>query len=339
VKKTLAAGFALLWACNVALAQAPQQPPTAAQIGVGFPGQPWTLVFDVDGFKTEFNGVQPDGRAYLEAKNSSTEVILSVLLQKVSGKATAADCEANQKVRLAQNAGLNPQKIQTRDASGMAILEYTIEEFQGVPIQQRNLFACLPKDDIYVDIHISKTQFRPEQEELLNKILNSAHFVAAIPSDQAAPAPAPLATTPAAEIENFRDGSRYFELENFSAAIAPYQKALDAEKESRSLPKNYWRVLVDNLGMAYGITGDLTHAEETFNYGLSQDPGYPMFYYNLACVAAERNDMDKTMDFLRKAFANKANSIPGESIPDPATDDSFKAFMADQRFRDFLKSL
>ena len=41
------------------------------------------------------------------------------------------------------------------------------------------------------------------------------------------------------------------------------------------MSQNYWRVLVDNLGMAYGITGDLQHAEVTLNYGVSQDPSYP----------------------------------------------------------------
>jgi hypothetical protein len=90
--------------------------------------------------------------------------------------------------------------------------------------------------------------------------------------------------------------------------------------------------------MTYGITGDLDRAEETFNYGLSQDPTYPMFYDNLACVSAGRNDMDKTMTFLQKAFSYKANLIPGESMPDPRKDDSFKPFMSDRRFQDFLNT-
>ena len=105
------------------------------------------------------------------------------------------------------------------------------------------------------------------------------------------------------------------------------------------MSQNYWRVLVDNLGMAYGITGDLEHSEATLNYGVRQDPSYPMFYYNLGCVAAERGDMNKAMDFLGKAFARKANSIPGEGLPDPRQDDSFRRFMSDDRFRKFADSL
>jgi hypothetical protein len=55
------------------------------------------------------------------------------------------------------------------------------------------------------------------------------------------------------------------------------------------------QVLVDNLGMAYGITGDLKKASEIFEYGLSKDDTYPMFYYNLACTYAEMNDLDNTI--------------------------------------------
>lgn len=41
-------------------------------------------------------------------------------------------------------------------------------------------------------------------------------------------------------------------------------------------------MLIDNLAMAYGITGKLTSAEEVVNYGISQNPTYPMFYFVLA---------------------------------------------------------
>jgi hypothetical protein len=64
-----------------------------------------------------------------------------------------------------------------------------------------------------------------------------------------------------------------------------------------------------------------------------------MFYYNLACVNAERNDMDKTIDYLKKAFALKANAISGEGMPDPRQDDSFQRFMSNDRFRKFVDSL
>ena len=62
-------------------------------------------------------------------------------------------------------------------------------------------------------------------------------------------------------------------------------------------------------------------------------------FYNLACVAAGRNNMGKTIEFLQSMFSYKVNMIPNESMPDPRNDDSFKPFMADKRFREFVNTL
>ena len=134
-------------------------------------------------------------------------------------------------------------------------------------------------------------------------------------------------------------GSKFFLDGDFKRAIPPYQKALDREKENRTLSDTLWRVMVDNLGMAYGISGDLKKAKETFEYGLSKDQKYPMFLYNMACTFAEMNDVDKTISYLQQAFQYKQNMIKGERFPDPWTDDSFQRFMKDERFVDALKEM
>ena len=134
-------------------------------------------------------------------------------------------------------------------------------------------------------------------------------------------------------------GSRFFLERDFKRAIPPYQKALDREKANRTLSETLWRVLVDNLGMAYGISGDLPKAKETFEYGLSKDPKYPMFHYNMACTFAEMNDVDKTIAYLQQAFQYKQNMIKGERFPDPWTDDSFQRFMNNEKFVSALKEL
>lgn len=339
MRKALVALSVLTCLATLASAQAGQQA-SAQQLSMSFPGEPWTLTFDAPGFKVAKNEMQPDGRVYLLANDQATNIELSVFLEKVSGGATADGCEQNEKARLAQNVPYERKDIATRDANGMAIVEFTIPEFSGAPVQQRNSFACVAKDDIYVDIHLSKIQFKRQDEALFDSILASAHFLVANPNSssgtgQSAPSSAENAVTR----QLWLTGGRYFIQQNYAAAIVPYQQALNAEKQSPSLTKTDWLVLIDNLGMAYGITGDLDRAEETFNYGISKDSTYPLFYYELACVAAGRNDVDKTMDLLRKAFSYKANVIQGESMPDPRQDDSFKPFMSNQKFRTFVDSL
>jgi tetratricopeptide (TPR) repeat protein len=140
-------------------------------------------------------------------------------------------------------------------------------------------------------------------------------------------------------MEYLQQGSAFYLDHDFKRAIPPYQKAVDLEKEKPTLDKTLWRVLVDNLGMAYGISGDLKKAKETFEYGLSKDPKYPMFHYNMACTYAEMNDVDKAIIYLKQAFEYKENMIKGESMPDPRTDSSFERFLNNDKFVKALREL
>jgi tetratricopeptide (TPR) repeat protein len=135
------------------------------------------------------------------------------------------------------------------------------------------------------------------------------------------------------------EGSAYYLKGDYKKAIPPYQKALDLEKEKQTLDKDLWQVLIDNLGMSYGITGDLKRAKEIFEYGISKDPEYPLFYYNMACTYGEMDNVDKAIDYLKLAFERKANIIPGEEMPDPATDSSFERFMKNEKFLKALKEI
>jgi hypothetical protein len=91
--------------------------------------------------------------------------------------------------------------------------------------------------------------------------------------------------------------------------------------------------------MAYGFTGELKHAQETFEYGITKDPEYPMFYYNLACTFAEGNDSNRALEQLRLAFKYRSNMIAGEQLPDPAKDASFRRFMKNATFLKALADL
>ena len=140
-------------------------------------------------------------------------------------------------------------------------------------------------------------------------------------------------------MEYLGKGSAYYLKHDFKKAIVPYQKALDLDKERPTLDKTLWKVLVDNLGMSYGITGNLKKAKEVFEYGISKDPDYPLFYYNMACTYGEMDDVDKAIDYLKLAFDKKENVIPGEKMPDPSTDPSFERFMKNEKFRNALKEI
>ncbi|HTR48722.1 MAG TPA: tetratricopeptide repeat protein [Verrucomicrobiae bacterium] len=316
----------------VSLCAIAQEPKTTQNIRVSFPGKNWDIQVDSPGFKVETDGQKPDGRQYLFATNSATGVALSVTLEESKQGADSATCPDYLRKRIASLSNLGMRDVEYSQVASMPVVQYFLPTYQGLPVRQKNVVACSAKEDVYIDIHLSKSLFEPSDEPLLMDVLNRIHV-----TDRGGAPPASSAS--GSSLDHFREGGRRYVAQDFKGAIEPYQKALDLEKQHAELTKNYWRVLVDNLGMAYGITGDLEKSEAALNYGVSKDPDYPMFYYNLACVYAERGDTDKTMSYLGSAFARKQNAIPGEDMPDPRQDDSFHAFMSNERFRKFADSL
>ena len=134
-------------------------------------------------------------------------------------------------------------------------------------------------------------------------------------------------------MDYLREGSAAYMNGEYKKAIPPYQKALDLEKQERKLEKKFWIVLVDNLGMAYGITGDIKSSHAVFEYGISKEQTYPLFYYNMACGYGELGDEDNAIKYLRLAFKHKGNMIAGERFPNPETDSSFEKFRDSEKFK------
>ncbi|MGH9787469.1 MAG: hypothetical protein ACRD4U_02045 [Candidatus Acidiferrales bacterium] len=285
------------------------------------PERPWVMVVDLPGFALEFNGVRPDGRRYLFGKNEASGVVFSALLEAAGAPATPEECRRHQTER-AESRDFSKEDIQMSEEPGRTLLEYTIPVAGGFDLKQRNLFVCLPKDDVYIDLHFSKVRYLPGDKKLFRAILDTVRF---------------------ADIGSFEYmalGSRFFLQRQYTKAIQPYEKALALEKQERQLEQNFWRVLVDNLGIAYGITGKLAEAKAVFEYGISQEPDYPLFHYNLACAYAEMGDAENAQASLRAAFEHKDNMIPGEKMPDPRQDPSFQPLMQkNPDFRRFLDSL
>ena len=133
--------------------------------------------------------------------------------------------------------------------------------------------------------------------------------------------------------------SLYYQ-QRYKEAIPEYEKAMElAPKSPEPLQPLEERILTDQLGMSYGISGRLDKAKALFESAIKRDPDFPMYYYNLACTYAEMGDLDAALANLRLGFDRKGNSLPGESYPDPRTDDSFKRYLGDERFQRAMKEM
>jgi len=331
------------------------EPPTF----VAWPESGLGLSIDLTGFKTEIDQVKPDGRRYLTASHPMTGLNVSITLERVPTQASANGCLEQLRLIQQDSAVTRGQDIALNTAGKIPTLEYKIQKFRGVRVDQKIVYACIAQDNVYADIHLSKAQYTEADARHFQSILKTLrllpHPSEIVPSPTSVPPkeivrlrvpvppkeivqlppPAPPSSKELLNIGNAL--SRHYE---YARAIAPYQKAFELEKAEPQLDRTLWRVLIDNLGTAYVMTGRLKEAKTTFQQGIQADPTYPMFHYNLACMFAGMNDLDHAMQSLTTAFRHRKNHNPSDKgIPDPRQDASFQHLMKNETFRNLVNDL
>lgn len=291
---------------------------------IAIPGVKGVLELDVGPTSWEAH-VRSDGKeTQLQAKQRADNLFITAFLQKVKFPASAEKCRAEWWPMTAKSTPMKREEFQQFEKEGINVVEYIIPEFRGNPVHQKSLHAYLGSGNLCAEVHLSKMQFVPEDQKLFDDLLATVRL---LPDESAAESPGHNQKD-----QYLAEGSQFYLQHNYSAAAERYKKALDLEKQDRTLSKSLFRVLVDNLGMSYGLSGKLSDARETFEYGITQDAEYPLFYYLLACTYGEMGKIDESLEQLRLAYRYKANVIPGESLPDPLKDDSFRKFVKDKKF-------
>jgi tetratricopeptide (TPR) repeat protein len=316
---------------------------------VTWPEKGLGLSIDLAGFKKDLDLVKPDGRRYLMASHPKTGLNVSVTLEIVLTQASAQGCIDQLKLIQKGPLATRGQDIKLDTAGKLPTLEYLLHEFEGVRIDQKNVYTCLAQKDVYADIHLYKVQYTTADAPLFQSILNSVRLQSGPsefkqrqtktqPPPQIKPPIQPPAPPSSRELLDI--GNALYRQSNYAQAIPAYQKAFELEKIEPQLDRNLWRVLIDNLGMAYGMTGHLKEARAMFEQGIQADPAYPMFHYNLASTFAGMNDLDHAMQSLTTAFRYRKNQNSGDKgMPDPRQDPSFQRFMKNETFRNFVNDL
>jgi tetratricopeptide (TPR) repeat protein len=296
----------------------------SASVSLSLPELPWSLEITTSGFVVEEREIAPSGEAAkLQAVNEAAGLIMSAFLEKAPEKGDSKACREHYWNR-AKQSPVKKEQILTRESGPLAVVEYIVPDLLGKGGSQRNLNAYLAEGDYWMDVHLSTTRDTAGKEEPLQLILKDIRINHAY---------VPTAS------DRFDFGNVYYQQKNYKRAATQYEKALDLEKQKPSLPRNLWLVLVDQAGMSYGISGDLTKSQHLYEWAVTKEPEYPMFYYNLACSFAEMGNQDKAIENLQLAHKHKSNSLPGESVPNPRTDSSFVKYINSPQFKAALDKM
>lgn len=140
----------------------------------------------------------------------------------------------------------------------------------------------------------------------------------------------------------FRDAFAYatveWQKEQIKGSALAYAAALKLVDTSDD-PLKWRRVTTDQLSMALGMSGGLAQSRAVNQAAIAKDPGYPLYYFDLACADAESGDTIAARTHLQQAFDRRANTLEGESFPDPAADGSIQKLKSNKDFWFFVEGL
>jgi tetratricopeptide (TPR) repeat protein len=206
----------------------------------------------------------------------------------------------------------------------LAIMDYYVGAIDGYPVLQRNVIAYIVRDKTLIMIQLAKANYSDDDVINFNKVLRSLKEIS--PYEHVS-------------LEHFLDGSIYFDNRNYKLACKVYQLALDANQEDHLLDGNHLRKLIANMGLAYGLSGQIRKAVAILNNGIAFDRFYPMFYYNLACVYAGIDNLVETIYYLLQANSYKKNMPADDVFPYPGDDDNFKKYLSNDQFKEALRAM
>lgn len=270
---------------------------------------PWALEIREPGFSVKGKNIDPEKReAKLIAENPWIQTTITVFIEKARNKRGATACRDYHWWQI-RKTPFDLKDARLYESGPMAIVEYSLPKIGTTVINQKFLCAYQALDGYWIGVEIARTRHDSAQDWILHSILGHITLNPAyVPTVQ----------------EHFGYASYFYLKKDYRRAITHYEKALTHKGSDAALNQSSWRVLIDQLGMSYGLSGELDKAQELFEWAIPIDPEYPMFYYNLACTFAEKGGLDRALENLRLAFQYKHNMLKGESFPDPRTDASFK---------------
>jgi tetratricopeptide (TPR) repeat protein len=317
---------AALLACSSALAQTAPD----SQFKLALPGHQGQLKWSAEGFTVIQSSAKPNGREIgIRGKDGSGRLAFLGFLFEFPEQAPLTSAKCRDGV-LEPATKSNPNlKVVASSMTGqpgslpVASVSYTAKAKNGSTVYSVRGFVAT--GDICGDLEFYSDKPITTDDADLRKIFASYQL-----DENYAP--------------KFGDIFVYarllYQSQMYSAAAPMFEAALlKLKDEPGATTRDGRRVLIDQAGMAYGISGDVAKARTIFESAIVEDPDYPLYYYNLACADAEEKKLSDARLHLQQAFARKANVIAGESMPDPTRDDSFQPYRDNKDFWKFLENL
>ena len=140
------------------------------------PAAPWILTLPAADFKVAQQEVKPDGTSgYFYLTSEKSHLNVSFFIEP------ASECKDSKACRdMVWKAGNpmweNPQNIVSSEIGDVSYFEFLMPSFRRQPLQQQNMYAEFVVDGFWVDFHITKVLYKPEEHELFEQLVKAVKF-------------------------------------------------------------------------------------------------------------------------------------------------------------------
>jgi tetratricopeptide (TPR) repeat protein len=299
-------------------------------VGIALPDHLGQLRFSAPGFQPVQHSAKPNGAEIgIRAQNASAGVGFLVFLFRFPEQAPMTNVKCRDGVMEPAKKSNSRLKIVAAADGSPAVVTYQVQDGGKTHYSVR---AFLAAGDICGDLEFYSEKPLSADDPAIRKILSTyALDESYVPKYLDAFLYAQLLY----DSKQYRGAGPAYEIALQKLKANPGQIAAGVKPDAKTMI----RVLTDQAGMSYGMSGNLARARAIFEKGVAEDPDYPMYYYNLACADAEAQNLPEARKHLTEAYARKANVNAGESMPDASKDDSFLPYRDKKDFWSFVLTL
>ena len=137
---------------------------------------PWILTLPREGLFLENQQLKPDGRyGYFVLQDNKNKMTISAFIEPVDKCKSSKECR-DMVLKLANPAWENPQNFVTGEIGEVSYFEFFMPTYNGTQVKQQHMYAQFVVDQFWVDLHISKTLYKPDEHKLFVDRVKSIKF-------------------------------------------------------------------------------------------------------------------------------------------------------------------
>jgi hypothetical protein len=148
------------------------------RLALTIPACPWMLTLAGDDLIMQQQQIKPDGRSgYFLISDKKNNVIISLFIEPAINCKDSKGCR-DMVWKLGNPSWETPQNVNLSEIGDVSFFEFLMPSFRGQSLQQQNMYAEFGVDGFWVDLHISKILYKPQEHQIFERIVTSIKFEA-----------------------------------------------------------------------------------------------------------------------------------------------------------------